>query len=177
MVVSKRKGINNEGVSNNTVEPTTTSSTNKFLSSMAGRVFQANEAFDTNNGADEKMWGVWAAIVLTWMVVHSSVYLLVQYGFFRGTQKYYLGEGTFPYYFVPRTLSPAAACLASLKNSDFDISDPHLEKWMDESTLLVLPQTGIWTGPSDIAEYVKYVTHPKFYQVFQRTSPREVTLV
>ena len=174
MVLSKRKGINNEGVSN-TAEPMT-SSTNKFLSSMAGRVFQANEAFDTNNGAD-KMWGVWTAIFLTWIVVHSSVYVVVQYGFFKGTQRYYLGEGTFPYYFVPRTLSPATACLAGLKNSDFDISDPHLEKWMDESTMLVLPQTGIWTGPSDIAEYVKYVTHPKFYQVFQRSSPREITLV
>lgn len=176
MELSKRKETNDEGVSN-AAEPAT-SSTNKFLSSMGGRVFKANEAFATTHGEDTLL-GVWTAIFLTWIVVHSLVYVVVQYGFFKGTQQY-LGEGTFPNYFVPRNLTPEAACLSGLKNSGFDSLDSSLEnveKWMDESTVVDVPKTGIWIGPVDFSEYLKYLKHPKYFQGYKHSSPLEITPV
>lgn len=169
MVLSRRLGSNIEGAE--------IASTNNYLSSMAGRVLQANinESVAAANGG--KLWGVWAAIFLTWAVVHSLAYVIVQYGFFRGTKQYYLGDGTSPYYFVPRSLSPAASCAAGLAKSGFSIHDPHVEKWLSDSTVLELAETGIWTGAAEIAEYVKFPFHKEFFEYLYSTSPKEVTPV
>ncbi len=66
------------------------------------------------------------------------------------------------------TLSPALEkCLARLINSGFNILyTEKFNEWMDNSTVCELPETGIWTGPVDIAEYISFSVNRDIIKIY-----------
>lgn len=69
-------------------------------------------------------------------------------------------------------------CLAGLALSGFDLADlSGYDTWLDESSALVFPETGIFTGPGDIGEYIAFMQSSFFdtYNVTATLGPFEVS--
>lgn len=120
-------------------------------SSFAIRVSKAESSH--GHGDFDKFWKIIAVITASIATIYASVYAVVEFGLFRGNTSEYSYTG-----------GSERVCMESLVDSEFDLIEfDRYEEWFDETTILELPEVGIYTGPSGISEYVQ-ITVSKYFE-------------
>eukprot|EP00581_Thalassiosira_minuscula_P007307 CAMPEP_0183702746 /NCGR_PEP_ID=MMETSP0737-20130205/751_1 /TAXON_ID=385413 /ORGANISM="Thalassiosira miniscula, Strain CCMP1093" /LENGTH=672 /DNA_ID=CAMNT_0025929413 /DNA_START=139 /DNA_END=2157 /DNA_ORIENTATION=+ len=123
------------------------------------RIVRANATID-----DVNIWGVGLAIFLTLATVYPLAYVTVEFGMFSNRNTY-------------SEYTKTQKCLVELQKANFDVYDTSSYfRVMDESSRLSLTETGTWTGPNDIKEYVDFVLSDLF-NIHNPISDRTIDLM
>eukprot|EP00581_Thalassiosira_minuscula_P002991 CAMPEP_0183742550 /NCGR_PEP_ID=MMETSP0737-20130205/64759_1 /TAXON_ID=385413 /ORGANISM="Thalassiosira miniscula, Strain CCMP1093" /LENGTH=840 /DNA_ID=CAMNT_0025978137 /DNA_START=297 /DNA_END=2819 /DNA_ORIENTATION=- len=123
------------------------------------RIIKANATID-----DVNMWALGFAIFLTLAAVYPLAYVTVEFGMFSNRNAY-------------SEYTKTQKCLVELQRAKFDIYDTNRYfDVMDESSTFSITETGTWTGPADIKEYVDFVLSDLF-NLHDLISDRMVDLI
>jgi len=133
--------------------------TSTLRSSIAYRVIQSG-----NEVSHNMLWSLFFLIFFILLLVHSLAYIIIEYGIFKGVTDYPIKY-------------PATACYSALQSSELSLLDTHkFDQWFDDSSILELAETGVFTGAAEIREYVDFIKAP-FFDYTELSIPYKYTPV